>query len=113
MDGRSGKAEWRRSYLGDYGSLVRDLGMMVHLLIKHDLENTRARELAFELEREIRARRWLSTQERNALFLAGISLSGLPSKEWNLEIDVGDETYRMSNNAGASRLSTSSNSPSM
>ena len=84
--------EKRRSYLGDYGSNIRDLAIMVHLLINHDMHSDVARKYAFELANALRSRRWLSTQERNSLFLAGISLQTLPSKEWQVKVETGEET---------------------
>ena len=94
----------RRYYLGDYGSHIRDLGMMIHLLLKHDFETVKARELAFILEKEIRAKRWLSTQERNALFLAGVSLQSLPSQQWSAELYVGEEVIALGHDGDSSRL---------
>ncbi len=94
----------RRHYYGDYGSHVRDLGMMVHLLVKHDRHTDKASELGFRLADELRHRRWLSTQERNALFLAGLTLQGLPSKSWQVHIETDEDDFTVDGEGGFSRL---------
>lgn len=96
--------EKRRSYLGDYGSNIRDLAVMVHLLIKHGVHADAARKYAFDLANALRSRRWLSTQERNSLFLAGLSLQTLPTKEWQVEVETGEETLIYNGEGSASHL---------
>ena len=62
-------------YYGDYGSRLRDAAAIVHLVHKHDAdESGEAAGLVFALADELSTRRWFSTQERNALFLAGLTL---------------------------------------
>lgn len=75
------KIEQRR-YYGDYGSEIRDAAMIIHLLLENDLHNKEATRMSFELAKKLRAKNWLSTQERNALFLAGISLETHLSASW-------------------------------
>ncbi len=74
------------AYLGDYGSQVRDLAMMIHLMLKHNMATDTAIALSFELADQLQQRQWLSTQERNALFLAGMSLQNIQT---NNPIDGG------------------------
>ncbi len=84
---------WRpgeREYLGDYGSAVRDLGQMVHLLLSHQVQVPEALALAVALRDETRGRRWLSTQERTALFLAGLALGAKADAAWAGNWQVGD-----------------------
>lgn len=71
-----------RQYLGDYGSGIRDMAMAIHLLIDNDVRKKQAFHLSFELADRIKRNRWLSTQERNALFLAGISLGENNNEPW-------------------------------
>ncbi len=77
-------------YLGDYGSSIRDDAQMIFLLLKHGVATQRALLRSLELERKVRARTHLSTQERNALFLAGIALDSHSSQAWGLELKIGD-----------------------
>ncbi|MEH6651073.1 MAG: alpha-2-macroglobulin [Motiliproteus sp.] len=78
-----------RRYLGDYGSNIRDLAMIIHLLIENDIYKDRAFAMSFELAEKIQSRRWLSTQERNALFLAGLSLEASLTDSWQAEVILG------------------------
>jgi len=62
----------------DYGSALRDLAMAVALFIEHDAGDASALErLLSGLEGALRARTWFSTQEKYALFRAGMALDGL------------------------------------
>lgn len=56
-------------YLGDYGSNVRDKAMMIALIKKHNIKIDNS--LIFDLQKDMRRRRYLSTQERIAIFRAG------------------------------------------
>ena len=59
-------SEW----LGDYGSPVRDLALAYALLAKHQVAHPRREALLFDTAERIAGRRYLSTQERFALFQA-------------------------------------------
>jgi len=80
-----------RVYYGDYGSDIRDYSMMIHLLISNNIKAPQAMGLSFPLANKIRARNWLSTQERNALFLAGIAVESNAGKHWQAELTLGDD----------------------
>ena len=73
-------------YLGDYGSYVRDLALGIHLLVTEADRQDSAAELAVTLADRLEERRWLSTQERNALFLAGIALESAAGQSWQAEL---------------------------
>ena len=62
-------------YYADYGSTVRDLALMVYLLEKHNVDVSGRSVLLFTLSDELSTRTHLSTQERFALFKAGVALS--------------------------------------
>jgi len=79
----------RRHYYGDYGSGIRDRAMLIHLLIENDIDKNRAFEMSFELAEQLQGRHWLSTQERNALFLAGISLETHQADSWQAQLFLG------------------------
>ena len=62
---------WRYS---DYGSRVRDLALAVFMSIEHHQPAEFWEPLLYRLKEQLTKRRWLSTQEQNALFLAGRQL---------------------------------------
>jgi uncharacterized protein YfaS (alpha-2-macroglobulin family) len=74
------------AYYGDYGSPLRDTARMLTLLLEHDIATDKARPLAFTLAEQLRQRRHLSTQERNALFLAGRLLTATRQTPWQAEL---------------------------
>ena len=76
----------RREYLGDYGSQIRDKAMMIHLLIDHSLHPEHALAMSFEVAELLADNQYLSTQERNALFLAGMSLQSLQTEPWTAQL---------------------------
>jgi uncharacterized protein YfaS (alpha-2-macroglobulin family) len=79
----------KRQYYGDYGSDIRDMAMIIYLLIDNDIYANKAVEMSFQLSELLRTRRWLSTQERNALFLAGIALEKNRSDSWQAKLIFG------------------------
>lgn len=79
-------------YLGDYGSALRDDALIVHLLLSAGAEATWAGDLAFGLVDRLRGAEYLSTQERNALFLAGIALESVSGEPWRARLAIGRET---------------------
>jgi uncharacterized protein YfaS (alpha-2-macroglobulin family) len=79
----------RDQYLGDYGSDLRDTAAMISLLLKHDIERKRAGTLALDLAGMLHQRNYLSTQERNALFFAGLQLETVESSEWRGSLKIG------------------------
>ena len=97
-------------YLGDYGSDVRDIALGIHLLVTEADGADSAVELALVLADRLKERRWLSTQERNALFLAGIALESLVGENWRTELVRNgtsvtlDHTGRWSQPVSASEL---------
>ncbi|BFM13179.1 alpha-2-macroglobulin [Simiduia litorea] len=78
-----------RQYYGDYGSDIRDTAMVIHLLLENNLFTAEAATLSFSLAQELRSQDWLSTQERNALFLAGISLQTHLANSWQAKVILG------------------------
>ncbi len=84
----------RFGYWGDYGSLARDLAMSIALFIENKATETEGFEkLILDLEQELHQRRWLSTQEKFAIFKAGIALEGQAGKPWKGRLSIaGKET---------------------
>ncbi|MFC1749828.1 MG2 domain-containing protein [Pseudomonadota bacterium] len=82
----------RYSYYGDYGGSVRDLALMVYLLEKHNIDVAGRADLTFKLADAVAGRNYLSTQERLALFKAGVALSKSKGKAWAGELLIGKST---------------------
>lgn len=83
-------------WIGDYGSDVRDDALILAILQEEQLLPTEVLNRLFTLSQQIAAKGWLSTQERNALFLAGYRLAAVPEKPWQAEVDVAGNTYSLS-----------------
>ncbi|PKH21831.1 hypothetical protein CIG19_14905 [Enterobacterales bacterium CwR94] len=69
-------------WLGDYGSLVRDQAMMIALLAEYQLLPEVQNQLLLSLSKEVRGKRWFSTQENNALYLAARTLQNAKTDNW-------------------------------
>ena len=99
------------SVLGDYGSDIRDLALGIHLLITEVKAHDSAVELAIILADRLKTRQWLSTQERNALFMAGIALESVAGQSWQAELALAgavtalNQTGRWNRSLTASELS--------
>lgn len=72
-----------QSWMADYGSPLRDNAMMLSLLEEYNLLPDAQNTLLNALSQQAFSQRWLSTQESNALFLAGRSLQNL-SGAWQV-----------------------------
>jgi uncharacterized protein YfaS (alpha-2-macroglobulin family) len=80
----------RYGYWGDYGSLVRDLAQTIVLFMENGAEQTEGFDkLMLDLEEELRYRQWLSTQEKFAIFKAGIALEAQADQEWKGRLSIG------------------------
>ena len=75
-------------YYADYGSDIRDTALAVHLLLRHQLRIDKARELGVELVDKVQQRSYLSTQERNSLFLAGLALETHFAQQWQADMTL-------------------------
>ncbi|BCG63706.1 MAG: hypothetical protein methR_P1434 [Methyloprofundus sp.] len=75
-----------RLYLADYGSPLRDLSLMTYLLSKHKVVNVASEQLIFQLADKLGVRQYLSTQERNALFMTAIQLSTDAQSAWSAQL---------------------------
>lgn len=62
---------YTRGYSGDYGSNLRDFAIAYFLISTYYPEFRAASDFIFRLHDELNRKPWLSTQERNALVLAG------------------------------------------
>ena len=89
------KERVRQRYLGDYGSEARDSGLMLALLQRHDIKVDGQLDLLFRLGDAMKARRYLSTQERLAIFLAGYELSAYAVKPWKAQLKIGGDKSKL------------------
>lgn len=76
------------NYYGEYGSPVRDTAMSYYLLSTYAPKNKTASTWLVKLDEALRDRRWLSTQERNALVLAGMQLLEGSGQVWEAEVKM-------------------------
>jgi alpha-2-macroglobulin len=79
------------SWMADYGSPLRDNALMLSLLEENKLLPDAQNTLLNTLSEQAFSQRWLSTQESNALFLAGRSLQTL-SGAWQATTTLSEQT---------------------
>ncbi len=80
-----------KEWLADYGSPVRDQALILALLEENNLASNSVDQRLFQLSDQVAATKWLSTQERNALFLAGRGLLSKPEGKWSARLDSAGE----------------------
>lgn len=78
--------ERENHYYGDYGSPLRDTTLAAALLYKHKMNVDLARTTILDIANLTRGRRYLSTQERNALYKLSVLLDALPSEQWQIDV---------------------------
>lgn len=74
------------SWLGDYGSPVRDRALMLSLLTENQLLPDMQGPLLIDLAKAVHGQRWFSTQENNALFLAARTLQQHKGEQWQASL---------------------------
>lgn len=73
-------------WLSDYGSDVRDNALILSLLIENNLAEEDQDTRLLALSDSLITKRYLSTQERNAIFMAGRNSIGKPESKWTVEL---------------------------
>ncbi|MGS0738995.1 alpha-2-macroglobulin family protein [Pseudomonas sp. GG8] len=91
-------------WLADYGSPLRDQALIFALLEENNLAADKREERLFELSDQLAATQWLSTQERNSLFLAGRGVLGKPEANWAAQLSSGNQTRELSNHQPGLKL---------
>ncbi|WQG59056.1 alpha-2-macroglobulin [Pseudomonas sp. RTB3] len=91
-------------WLADYGSPLRDQALIFALLEENNLAADKREERLFELSDQLAATQWLSTQERNSLFLAGRGVLGKPEANWAAHLSSGNQTRELSNHQPGLKL---------
>jgi len=72
---------------GDYGSDVRDRALMIALLAENNLQPDLQNTLLLALTKAVHGKRWFSTQENNALFLAARTLQNSKGDQWQATLN--------------------------
>ena len=85
-------------YYGDYGSPLRDQAMAVWILTEHWANASQRAKFIFDLAETVKSERWFSTQERNALVLAGSSVLLNAGEQWQALVTVAGEDRSFSDN---------------
>lgn len=78
-------------YYINYGSRLRDLALSIYLANKYEFTDKENGKLVNILQALIKNRHYLSTQERNALVMAGYSLLSFQD-DWQATISIADES---------------------
>ncbi|MDR1164236.1 MAG: alpha-2-macroglobulin family protein, partial [Candidatus Accumulibacter sp.] len=71
---------------GDYGSDLRDRALSYVLMQKHDMKPAGRENLVLQVAAALRDKRYLSTQEKLAVFLLGQSFRAYGKDEWSAQI---------------------------
>ena len=93
-----------QQWFHDYGSVLRDDALILALLNEHSLASKQRDERLFGLADELASRPYLSTQERNALFLAGRGLLLEPEQVWQAELSLAGNVRALSNSQSGIKL---------
>ena len=91
-------------WLGDYGSPLRDQALILALLEENDLMTGQREQRLFDLSDQLAASPWLSTQERNSLFLAGRDVLAKPQADWSAQLTSGGQTRDLNNRQSGMKL---------
>ena len=91
-------------WLGDYGSPLRDQALILALLEENDLMTAQREQRLFDLSDQLAASPWLSTQERNSLFLAGRDVLAKPQADWSAQLTSGGQTRDLNNRQSGMKL---------
>lgn len=91
-------------YYGDYGSDVRDSALIVNLLIRHKQHMDEARRIGLKLADALQDRDYLSTQERNSVFLAGLAIEKAFSKTWQADVQLRSAVQTLQKKGSFSRM---------
>ncbi len=84
-------------WMADYGSELRDQAQILALLQEYDLAPSEQTPRMFALADSLQMRRGLSTQERNALFMAArAQLRSSNNSKWQALLDVGVQSISLS-----------------
>ncbi len=80
----------KNAYFGDYGSIIRDDAQIIRLFLRHNLYPERIKNISIKLAERLKGQSYLSTQERNSLFIAGLMLEKKFGKPWVVDVGLKD-----------------------
>ena len=92
----------RNTYIGDYGSPIRDTAQVVRLLLHYGLDKSYALDQAVILADQLKQRNYLSTQERNSVFMAATEM--MTDTRWQGELSAAGKTEELDKKGMFSRL---------
>ena len=72
----------RKEYWEDYGGSLTDAALSLALGLENKIDGFDSISLMTKLDKELRERRWFSTQEQYALLRAGMAMKDLDQEEW-------------------------------
>ena len=84
------------NYYSDYGTAFRDDALSTFLLVKSHASRSDLMSMIKRMENALSKKEWLSTQEKYALFRAGMALSSLDEKVWNGVLTVAGDNKTIS-----------------
>ncbi len=93
-------------YVGDYGSDVRDFAASYYYLATYFPEYRNKALFLHELDAVLADREWLSTQERNALVMAGTAKLAAAGSPWQADMIVGGQKDEISGSAPGQAIFT-------
>ncbi|MBA1331451.1 hypothetical protein QQ73_09905, partial [Candidatus Endoriftia persephone str. Guaymas] len=77
------------------GSPLRDQALMISLLADAKIHDKPVIGMARTLRDQLLSRQYLSTQERNALFLAALTLQRPDNNPWQAGLRIGEELLEL------------------
>ena len=83
-------------YMADYGSELRDQAQILALLQEHNLAASQQTQRIFALADTLNTRTGLSTQERNALFMAARAQLGKDDSDWSAQLQALEHSIAIS-----------------
>ena len=101
--GLGGSTQEYGDWLGDYGSRVRDYAMAYGLLHRFKISHARRENLLLDLRDDFDKRRYFSTQERWALFLAARAAGAGGDQAWQTKVQIAGKTEVLTGNASQQR----------
>lgn len=85
-----------KKYIGDYGSDIRDFAASYYFLATYFPDYQYKALFLHELDAALDKQEWLSTQERNALVMAGAARLNTQGKPWKAQLRVGSQSTGIS-----------------
>ncbi len=99
---QSGQYQDQEQWFGDYGSALRDDAMAFYLVGQHYPSFPGLKIWLQHLDKKLDSTQWFSTQERNALVMAGAQLASMKTETWQANVDADGKTMTMRNNRALS-----------